>query len=43
MDQAALFAELTRLPVARRRLAIVVGRDKRLGRAAQGFIRHCAS
>jgi len=31
----------TRLPSARRRLAIVVGRNKRLGRAAEDFIGHC--
>lgn len=37
-------AELrTRLPVARRRLAIVVRRDKRLGRAASDFIAHCTA
>ena len=43
LDQGGLVEVLTRLPVARRRLAIVVGRDKRLGRAAQDFIRHCTS
>ncbi len=31
----------TRLPKARRRLAIAVRRDKRLGRATEEFIRHC--
>lgn len=31
----------TRLPPARRRLAIVVGRNKRLGRATQAFVAHC--
>ena len=39
----ALVEVRTRLPVARRRLAIVVGRNKRLGRAAEDFIRHCTS
>ena len=33
----------TRLPVARRRLAIVLGREKRLGRATQDFIAHCTA
>jgi len=33
----------TRLPVARRRLALVVRRDKRQGRATEDFIRHCLS
>ncbi|MEO8856264.1 MAG: LysR family transcriptional regulator [Burkholderiaceae bacterium] len=32
----------TRLPVARRRLDIVVRRDRRLGRATQEFLRHCS-
>jgi DNA-binding transcriptional LysR family regulator len=39
--QGSLVEIRTRLPVARRRLAIVVGRTKRLGRAAQDFIDHC--
>jgi DNA-binding transcriptional LysR family regulator len=42
LAQGSLAEVRTRLPVARRRLAIVVGRNKRLGRAAQDFIRHCA-
>ena len=33
----------TRLPIWRRRLAIVTRRDKRLGRAAAEFIAHCAA
>ena len=33
----------TRLPVARRRLSLVVRRDKRQGRATEDFIRHCLS
>ena len=41
LEQGSLVEIQTRLPVARRRLAIVVGRNKRLGRAAQDFIRHC--
>jgi DNA-binding transcriptional LysR family regulator len=41
LAQGSLAEIRTRLPVARRRLAIVVGRNKRLGRAAQDFIRHC--
>ena len=41
LAQGSLSEIRTRLPVARRRLAIVVGRNKRLGRAAQDFIRHC--
>ena len=41
LAQGSLAEVRTRLPVARRRLAIVVGRNKRLGRAAQDFIRHC--
>lgn len=31
----------SKLPRARRRLAIVVRRDRRLGRSAQDFVRHC--
>jgi DNA-binding transcriptional LysR family regulator len=31
----------TRLPPHRRRLAIVVRRDRRLGRATEAFVRHC--
>jgi len=41
LAQGSLAEVRTRLPVAHRRLAIVVGRNKRLGRAAQDFIRHC--
>ncbi len=41
LAQGVLVELRTRLPVARRRLAIVIGRDKRLGRAAQDFIAHC--
>ncbi len=43
LAQCGLVEIQTRLPVARRRLAIVVGRNKRLGRAAEDFIRHCTS
>ena len=43
LAQGGLVEIQTRLPVARRRLAIVVGRNKRLGRAAEDFIRHCTS
>ena len=43
LEQGALVELRTRLPAARRRLAIVVGRDKRLGRATQEFIRHCTT
>ena len=38
-----LVALRTRLPPARRRLAIIVHRDKRLGAAAIAFLRHCGS
>lgn len=41
LEQGSLVEVRTRLPTARRRLAIVVGRNKRLGRAAEDFIRHC--
>jgi len=41
LAQGSLAEIRTRLPVARRRLAIITGRSKRLGRAAQDFIRHC--
>jgi DNA-binding transcriptional LysR family regulator len=41
LEQGGLVEIQTRLPAARRRLAIVVGRNKRLGRAAEDFIRHC--
>ena len=43
LEQGALVELRTRLPTARRRLAIVVGRNKRLGRATQDFIRHCTA
>ena len=43
LAQGTLVELHTRLRVARRRLAIVVGRDKRLGRVAQEFIRHCTA
>ena len=43
LEQGSLVEIQTRLPVARRRLAIVVGRNKRLGRAAEDFIRHCTA
>lgn len=33
----------TRLPAARRRLAIVTRREKRLGRATEDFLRHCVT
>lgn len=39
--QGTLVALRTRLPAAQRRLAIVVGRRKRLGWATQEFITHC--
>jgi DNA-binding transcriptional LysR family regulator len=32
----------TRLPTAERQLAMVMRRDKTLGRATEGFVRHCA-
>ena len=38
-----LVALRTRLPVARRRLAMVVRRDKHLGRATEDFIGHCVA
>ena len=38
-----LVALRTGLPVARRRLAMVLRRDKRLGRATQDFIDHCVA
>lgn len=33
----------TKLPPARRRLAVITRRDRRLTRAAEGFLAHCAS
>ena len=41
LSSGELVALRTRLPVARRRLAMVVRRDKRLGRATEDFIGHC--
>ena len=38
-----LLALRTRLPIARRRLAMVVRRDKHLGRATEDFIGHCVA
>ncbi len=43
LAQGELVALRTRLPVARRRLAMVLRRDKRLGRATQDFIDHCVA
>ena len=43
LEHGSLVEIRTRLPTARRRLAIVVGRNKRLGRAAEDFIRHCTA
>jgi DNA-binding transcriptional LysR family regulator len=41
LERGELAEVHTRLPVARRRLALVVRRDKRQGRATEDFIRHC--
>ncbi|MBL0089320.1 MAG: LysR family transcriptional regulator [Ideonella sp.] len=41
LQQGDLVEVATRLPPARRRLAMVVRRDKRQGRATEDFIRHC--
>ncbi len=41
LDQGVLVEVRTRFPAARRNLAIVVGRHKRLGRATEAFIAHC--
>ncbi|MBL0149402.1 MAG: LysR family transcriptional regulator [Ideonella sp.] len=41
LQQGDLVEVPTRLPPARRRLAMVVRRDKRQGRATEDFIRHC--
>jgi DNA-binding transcriptional LysR family regulator len=41
LARGTLVSLRTRLPVARRRLAIVVGREKRLGLSTQAFIAHC--
>ena len=43
LAQGSLAELRTRLPAARRRLAIVTGRDKRLGRVTQDFIAHCTA
>lgn len=43
LERGELAEVRTRLPVARRRLALVVRRDKRQGRATEDFIRHCLS
>ena len=40
--QGSLTEVRSKLPRARRRLAIVVRRDRRLGRSTQDFVRHCA-
>jgi DNA-binding transcriptional LysR family regulator len=41
LAQGALAEVRTRLPRSRRRLAIAVRRDRRLGRATEDFVRHC--
>ncbi len=41
LDDGSLVALRTGLPPARRRLAIVMHRDKRMGRGAEDFLRHC--
>ena len=41
LAQGRLVELRTRLPRATRRLAIVVRRDRRLGRATEDFLRHC--
>jgi len=41
LAEGSLVELRTRLPKARRRLAIAVRRGKRLGLATQDFIRHC--
>ncbi len=43
LARGELVALRTRLPVARRRLALVLRRDKRLGRTTQDFIGHCVA
>ncbi len=43
LARGELVALRTRLPVARRRLAMVLRRDKRLGRTTQDFIGHCVA
>ena len=41
LAEGSLVALKTGLPPARRRLAIVMHRDKRIGRGAEDFLRHC--
>ena len=41
LAQGALVELATRLPRATRRLAIVLHRDKHLGRGTEAFVRHC--
>jgi DNA-binding transcriptional LysR family regulator len=41
LDRGALVELRTRLPAMKRRLAIAVRRDRRLGQVTQDFIRHC--
>lgn len=43
LEQGWLAEVRTRLPAARRRLAIVTHRDKQLGTSAQAFLRHCSA
>jgi DNA-binding transcriptional LysR family regulator len=43
LEQGVLVELKTRLPRATRRLAIVLHRDKHLGRGAEDFLHHCAS
>ena len=43
LTSGELVALRTRLPIARRRLAMVVRRDKHLGRATEEFIGHCVA
>lgn len=43
LDQGTLVELATRLPRATRRLAIVLHRDKHLGRGAEEFLSHCLS
>jgi len=43
LEQGQLVELATRLPRATRRLAIVLHRDKHLGRGAQDFLSHCTS
>jgi DNA-binding transcriptional LysR family regulator len=43
LEQGVLVELATRLPRATRRLAMVLHRDKRLGRGASEFVRHCTA